>query len=149
MYLSFPTFSDGFGLTQLEAQAWKLPIVTTKFCGDVVEDGRNGWILPDVTASAISTTLRRCLAAPAHLQELSAQCTVRQFDLAHIGEQWIASLTDVISSTAELTRQMWAVGLTDEGFRPHHNLLSVPSLQLGLCGNWKYSWRALTSEFET
>src|SRR5262249_46552395 len=36
----FPTFSDGFGLTQLEAQAWSLPIVTTKLCGKVVEDGQ-------------------------------------------------------------------------------------------------------------
>ena len=29
----FPTFSDGFGLTQLEAQAWKLPLVASRFCG--------------------------------------------------------------------------------------------------------------------
>ena len=87
---AFPTLSDGFGLTQLEAQAWKLPIMTTKFCGAVVMDGRNGWLLSDITASAISTTLRRCLAAPVHLQELSARCTVPgRFDLAHVGEQWI------------------------------------------------------------
>ena len=45
----FPTFSDGFGLTQLEAQAWKLPIIATKYCGDVVEDGRNGWLLTEPT----------------------------------------------------------------------------------------------------
>ena len=90
MYLLSRRFSDGFGLTQLEAQAWKLPIMTTKFCGDVVMDGRNGWLLSDITASAISTTLRRCLAAPVHLQELSARCTVPgRFDLAHVGEQWI------------------------------------------------------------
>ena len=52
----FPTFSDGFGLTQLEAQAWKLPIVATKFCGNVVEDGRNGWLLPEVSPCAIAAT---------------------------------------------------------------------------------------------
>src|SRR5262249_48589675 len=87
---AFPTLSDGFALTQLEAQAWKLPIITTRFCGEVVKDGRNGWLLSDVTASAISTTLRRCLASPAHLQELSARCTVSdRFELAHVGQQWI------------------------------------------------------------
>jgi glycosyltransferase involved in cell wall biosynthesis len=87
---AFPTFSDGFGLTQLEAQAWKLPIITTRFCGDVVRDGRNGWVLSDVTASAIDATLRHCLATPAHLQEMSDRCTVPgRFDLAHVGEQWI------------------------------------------------------------
>ena len=26
----FPSFSDGFGLTQLEAQAWKLPIIASR-----------------------------------------------------------------------------------------------------------------------
>ena len=41
--LVFPTFSDGFGLTQLEAQAWKLPIIATKFCGDVVQDRSVGF----------------------------------------------------------------------------------------------------------
>jgi glycosyltransferase involved in cell wall biosynthesis len=41
----FPTFSDGFGLTQLEAQAWILPIITTNFCGKLVEDEQNVWFL--------------------------------------------------------------------------------------------------------
>jgi glycosyltransferase involved in cell wall biosynthesis len=86
----FPTFSDGFGLTQLEAQAWKLPIIATKFCGDVVEDGRNGWQLPEVTSGAIAATLRRCLADPAGLQELSANSVhTDQFGLPRVGEQWL------------------------------------------------------------
>jgi glycosyltransferase involved in cell wall biosynthesis len=37
----FPTLSDGFGLTNLEAQAWSLPIVASRFCGEVVRDGVN------------------------------------------------------------------------------------------------------------
>ncbi|TAF14772.1 MAG: glycosyltransferase, partial [Nostocales cyanobacterium] len=32
----FPTLSDGFGLTQLEAKSWKLPIITSRYCGEVV-----------------------------------------------------------------------------------------------------------------
>lgn len=86
----FPTFSDGFGLTQLEAQAWKLPIVTTKFCGDVVEDGRNGCILPEVTSCAIAATLRRFLADSARLQKLSANSALsKSFGLNRVGEQWL------------------------------------------------------------
>ena len=54
----FPTFSDGFGLTQLEAQAWKLPIISTKFCGDVVEDDINGRILSEVTSGEIAANIR-------------------------------------------------------------------------------------------
>src|SRR5207249_3038181 len=53
----FPTFSDGFGLTQLEAQAWKLPIIATRFCGNVVINGHNGWLLGDITSSEIYRTI--------------------------------------------------------------------------------------------
>jgi glycosyltransferase involved in cell wall biosynthesis len=88
--LLFPTFSDGFGLTQLEAQAWKLPIITTKFCGEVVEDQRNGWLLSEITASEIGEILKACLAAPARLQAFSARSVhSEQFGLDQIGEQWL------------------------------------------------------------
>src|SRR5262249_54232893 len=33
----FPTFSDGFGLTQVEAQSWRLPVLSTRFSGEVVK----------------------------------------------------------------------------------------------------------------
>jgi len=86
----FPTFSDGFGLTQLEAQAWKLPVIASKFCGEVVENGRNGWLLTEVTSSAIVATLRRCLEDPARLQQLS-ECSAgfESFNLDRIGKQWL------------------------------------------------------------
>src|SRR5205823_11902621 len=40
-----PTLSDGFAITQLEAQAHGLPIMASRFCGRVVESGRNGILL--------------------------------------------------------------------------------------------------------
>ena len=85
-----PTFSDGFGITQLEAQAWKVPVVASKFCGEVVIDGENGCVLPDMTASAIAAVLRRCRAEPAWLQQMSDCSTVgTRFDLATIGDHWL------------------------------------------------------------
>jgi glycosyltransferase involved in cell wall biosynthesis len=85
-----PSFSDGFGLTQLEAQAWKLPVIASKFCGEVVEDSKNGWLLPDVTAEAIAATLRRCCRTSTCLQQLSANSELTErFDLAHVGRQWL------------------------------------------------------------
>ncbi|MGF1495085.1 MAG: glycosyltransferase family 4 protein [Microcoleaceae cyanobacterium] len=67
----FPTLSDGFGLTQLEAQAWKLPLIVSRFCGEVVKDGVNGIILPEVSGEAIAQTLKGILNSPAKLIELS------------------------------------------------------------------------------
>jgi len=86
----FPTFSDGFGLTQLEAQAWKLPVITTKFCGDVVEDEKNGMLLSELNPCAMTTTIRQCLRDPLLLHKLSANSEVAErFRLAHVGERWL------------------------------------------------------------
>jgi len=86
----FPTFSDGFGLTQLEAQAWRLPIVTTRFCGEVVEHGRNGWILPEITPQSIADMLRKCLRDPVRLQAASDLSGVdEKFGLVEVGREWM------------------------------------------------------------
>lgn len=74
----FPTFSDGFGLTQLEAQSWKLPIVTTNRCGEVVEDGVNGVKLRNISGETIATTLLNLSRDPQRLQAMSAACTLNE-----------------------------------------------------------------------
>jgi glycosyltransferase involved in cell wall biosynthesis len=89
----FPTFSDGFGLTQLEAQAWKLPVIATAFCGDVVQHGRNGWVLPSITPLSIVTILRELLGDPSRLQAVSDQSGLdERFDLSNVGRQWLTVL---------------------------------------------------------
>jgi glycosyltransferase involved in cell wall biosynthesis len=67
-----PTLSDGFAITQLEAQAHGLPIIASKFCGNVVESEVNGIILEDPTAECIAVAVRECLANPNRLQEFAA-----------------------------------------------------------------------------
>lgn len=81
----FPTLSDGFGLTQLEAQAWKLPIIASRFCGAVVKDQMNGLLLPEVTADAIATALHFCLAHPEQLAAFAEQSSlVADFSLVQL-----------------------------------------------------------------
>jgi len=67
----FPTFSDGFGLTQLEAQAWRLPVISSRFCGDVVNHGENGLRLNEVNPTEIERALRTLLAAPSELSRMA------------------------------------------------------------------------------
>lgn len=69
----FPTFSDGFGLTQLEAQAWKLPVIASQFCGEVVQDSHNGILLQELTPHAIAQALRKCITSPKLLESFSAR----------------------------------------------------------------------------
>lgn len=71
----FPTLSDGFGLTQLEAQVWKLPIIASRFCGEVVKDEISGLILEEVTGEAIANALQFCLNNPQRLEAFARATT--------------------------------------------------------------------------
>jgi glycosyltransferase involved in cell wall biosynthesis len=53
----FPTLSDGFGLTQLEALGHGLPVIASRNCGQVVEDRDNGLVLPDVSPETIAQAI--------------------------------------------------------------------------------------------
>ena len=73
-----PTHSDGFGLTQLEAQSWKLPVIASRYCGEVVHDGVNGVVLDEVSGAAIAEVLRRLLREPDTLESMSRQSRVAE-----------------------------------------------------------------------
>ncbi|HEX5965977.1 MAG TPA: glycosyltransferase family 4 protein [Pyrinomonadaceae bacterium] len=71
-----PTFSDGFGLTQLEAQSWKLPVIASRYCGDVVKHGFNGMLLENVSGTSISNAIHQLLRSPELLDTLSQNSRV-------------------------------------------------------------------------
>ena len=78
-----PTLSDGFALTQLEAMAHGLPVVTTPCCGAVVADGVDGFIVPARDSHALAKTFRRYLVEPDLLdgQRSAASEKTKQFTL--------------------------------------------------------------------
>ena len=82
-----PTLSDGFGLTQLEAQSWKLPVIASRYCGEVVRDDFNGVILEEVSGRSIADALLRLLRAPEKLSAMSVRSGVdERFSLKRLGE---------------------------------------------------------------
>jgi len=72
-----PTLSDGFAITQLEAQAHGLPVLASKNCGKVVENGVNGSILDEPSAACIAHAVRDCIANPDRLEKLASASGVR------------------------------------------------------------------------
>lgn len=83
-----PTLSDGFGLTQLEALAHRLPVIASRRCGEVVIDSVNGLLLEEPTAAAIEEALRFCLDNPDQLAQFSENATVgERFGLSFLGTQ--------------------------------------------------------------
>ncbi|ANV84737.1 glycosyltransferase [Picosynechococcus sp. PCC 7003] len=85
----FPTLSDGFGLTQLEAQSWQLPIIASQYCGEVVNHGVNGLVLSEVTGETIAQALKFCLDNPQELQNFAnnAQNYFENFSLVNLQKE--------------------------------------------------------------
>ena len=83
-----PTLSDGFGLTQLEAQAWKLPVIASRYCGEVVRDGFNGVVLGDVTGLGIAEVIRGLIREPEKLSAMSVRSGVdERFSLGMLAKR--------------------------------------------------------------
>ena len=85
----FPTLSDGFGLTQLEAQAWQLPIIASSYCGAVIKDNINGLILSEVKEEHIAKSLLFCLNHPDLLSKYSQESlqVIPNFSLSKLGRE--------------------------------------------------------------
>jgi glycosyltransferase involved in cell wall biosynthesis len=89
--LVFPTLSDGFGLTQLEARAWRLPIIVTRRCGAIVEDGVSGIIVEPGNPSAIAGAIQHCIDHPSWLQSAAdAIPPGEQYTIDRLGESLMA-----------------------------------------------------------
>ena len=88
-----PTLSDGFGLTQLEAQSWKLPVIASRYCGEVVQDGVNGCVLEEVSGQAIAAILVELLRSPETLSGMSARSGVSERFSLEILASSLKSLT--------------------------------------------------------
>ena len=83
-----PTLSDGFAITQLEAQAYGLPVISSKCCGGVIENGRNGIILEDPSAECIAAAICDCVADPNRLRTLAAASHVQnEFTTGMLGQR--------------------------------------------------------------
>lgn len=93
-----PTLSDGFAITLVEAQAYGLPIICTKNCGEVVSDGDNGIIVPSRSASEIAQSFRTLISDRALLKKLSANTDkiANNFSLSRVGDQWSELITELL-----------------------------------------------------
>jgi glycosyltransferase involved in cell wall biosynthesis len=74
--LILPTLSDGFAITQLEAQAYGLPVISSRFCGRVVQNDRNGIILEEPSGPCIAAAIHDCIADPSRLRNFAAASRV-------------------------------------------------------------------------
>jgi glycosyltransferase involved in cell wall biosynthesis len=76
---ALPTIEDGFGLVLNEAMACGLPIIATTNSGgpDLIEDGRQGFIVPIRSAEAFAERIAFLRDHPARLREMSNEALER------------------------------------------------------------------------
>ncbi len=72
--LVFPSLFEGFGLVILEAMSRGLPVITTAHTAgpDLIEDGRDGFLVPIRSAAAIAEKLELLHREPARLAAMRA-----------------------------------------------------------------------------
>jgi glycosyltransferase involved in cell wall biosynthesis len=72
----FPTLSDGFGLTQLEAMGHGLPVIASTHCGQVVEDRVSGLVVSEVSPEVIADAIMQLVRDRDFLAKLKANARV-------------------------------------------------------------------------
>ena len=85
----FPTISDGFGMTQVEARGWRLPVIATPFCAPIIQHEVNGLVVSEVNGTLLSNAIQYLLNDPSHLEQLSEGSTeeYRAYSFATVREQ--------------------------------------------------------------
>ena len=100
----FPSLLEGLPSVLLEAMASGMPVVTTETCGmpDLVEDGRNGLLIPPANAVAIESAVRRLAESRLLREELGAAAreTMKRYTWERAG----ANLEEFFYRVLELDR---------------------------------------------
>lgn len=86
----FPSHSDGFGLTQLEAQAHGVPLIASPNSGRVVEHEKTGLLLPEVSGSAIAAAIRRILDDPSLLARVAESGGLSRHSKSEFATGWLS-----------------------------------------------------------
>jgi len=98
-----PTHSDGFGLTQLEAQSWGLPVIASLNCGEVVRHGENGLLLPEVSGPVIADTIEAVLKDPSRLPTMSIRSKeiAAEYSVERIIPKFLSSVGQILERSLE------------------------------------------------
>jgi glycosyltransferase involved in cell wall biosynthesis len=93
----FPTLSDGFGLTQLEALGHGLPVIASTHCGQVVEDRVSGLVLSEVTPEAIADAIMQLVRDRDFLEKLKSGALISdKFHPRHLAPALLRLVSDAV-----------------------------------------------------
>jgi glycosyltransferase involved in cell wall biosynthesis len=98
---------EAASITLLEAMASELPVVVTAVGGnpELVEDGRQGWLVPRGDASAAAAALLTLLADPARAAAMGAAARARVIDRYQLDATVNAYYTRYADAVADIRRR--------------------------------------------
>lgn len=82
-----PSISEGFGIALVEAMGLGVPVIASSVGGvpEIIEDGKTGWLLPDVSAKTITKSVEVALSLERHklqaIGEAGRQSVVKRFTI--------------------------------------------------------------------
>ncbi len=97
----FPSLFEGFALVILEAMAAGLPVITTPNTAgpDLIEDGKEGLIVPAGDAKALHAAMESLLNDPERARSMgrAAHDKAKEYTWERFGERWEAMLNELCS----------------------------------------------------
>lgn len=97
---------EGLGLVHLEAMARGLPAIGSKRCGseDIIDDGRNGWLIEPGHAGDLAKTIRKAFEDERRWRGMSEEAleTVKSFSWDKVGHDMQALYEDIMERKTNL-----------------------------------------------
>jgi glycosyltransferase involved in cell wall biosynthesis len=93
--LALPSVSEGFGIVQIEAMAYGLPVIASDRTGAVVRDGVDGFVVLSGDIEALASRLILCATNHSLLADLSACALQRSTEFGY--EQYCAAWSDLLA----------------------------------------------------
>ncbi|MBU6321329.1 MAG: glycosyltransferase family 4 protein [Patescibacteria group bacterium] len=98
----FPSLSEGFGRSALEAMACGIPVITTEHAASIVEDGATGFVVPIRDPGAIADKVRTLYADRALAGRMGAAARRAALEKSSFGEEVFGIYQTILAREGKL-----------------------------------------------